>query len=183
MKNKKNTISWRNIHTIVFDFDGVFTDNKVYTNQDGKESVCCDRGDGLGFDILRNFKKINKWNVDYYILSKERNNVVKERALKLNIPVIQAENNKINQVKNFLNSKKKSQSGLLYIGNDLNDLEVMCFSKYSFAPSDAHEVIKRNATHVFNNRGGNGFVREVIEYILEIDNMETCQLIQLMREI
>ena len=56
MKNKKNTISWRNIHTIVFDFDGVFTDNKVYTNQDGKESVCCDRGDGLGFDILRNFK-------------------------------------------------------------------------------------------------------------------------------
>ena len=46
---------WRSVHTIVFDFDGVFTDNKVWTDQNGQESVCCDRGDGLAFDILRKF--------------------------------------------------------------------------------------------------------------------------------
>ena len=37
---------------LVFDFDGVFTDNKVWVDQDGKESVRCDRSDGLAFDLL-----------------------------------------------------------------------------------------------------------------------------------
>ena len=44
-------LSWKNIHTIIFDFDGVFTDNKVYISENGKESVRCDRGDGLAFDM------------------------------------------------------------------------------------------------------------------------------------
>jgi 3-deoxy-D-manno-octulosonate 8-phosphate phosphatase KdsC-like HAD superfamily phosphatase len=42
----------KNIHTIVFDFDGVFTNNKVWVDEDGKETVRCDRSDGLGFDLL-----------------------------------------------------------------------------------------------------------------------------------
>ena len=47
----KKLPDWRDLHTIVFDFDGVFTDNKVWVDQNGVESVRCDRGDGLGFDI------------------------------------------------------------------------------------------------------------------------------------
>jgi len=41
------------LHTIVFDFDGVFTDNKVWVDRDGRESVRCDRADGLALDFLR----------------------------------------------------------------------------------------------------------------------------------
>ena len=49
----QNFPRWEQIHTIVFDFDGVFTNNKVFVDQAGIESVCCDRGDGLAFDLLR----------------------------------------------------------------------------------------------------------------------------------
>ena len=70
------------IHTIVFDFDGVFTDNKVWIDQNGTESVRCDRGDGLAFDLLRRFSQQNDWNLNYFILSKEKNSVVSVRAAK-----------------------------------------------------------------------------------------------------
>ena len=53
---------WDQIHTIAFDFDGVFTNNKVIVHQDSSESVICDRSDGLGFDILRKFIKLKNWN-------------------------------------------------------------------------------------------------------------------------
>ena len=65
---------WRSIHTLVFDFDGIFTDNKVFVDQDGKESVRCDRADGLAFDILRNSKpnkknkfefNVDEWGIDF----------------------------------------------------------------------------------------------------------------------
>ena len=41
------------IDALVFDFDGVLTDNKVLVQQDGTESVLCNRADGLAFDVLR----------------------------------------------------------------------------------------------------------------------------------
>ena len=59
--------NWRDINTIIFDFDGVFTNNKVYVDQNGAESICCDRSDGLGIDILRKFKR---WEL--IILSTEK---------------------------------------------------------------------------------------------------------------
>ena len=74
-----------NIHTVVFDFDGVFTDNKVWVDQDGRESVRCDRGDGLAFDLLRNFKSKKKFDAEFFILSKETNAVVLARAKKLKL--------------------------------------------------------------------------------------------------
>ena len=46
-----------NIDAIVFDFDGVLTDNFVYLNQEGMESVACSRADGLAFDVLHKLKK------------------------------------------------------------------------------------------------------------------------------
>ena len=46
-------ISWHDVNKIVFDFDGIFTNNKVLVNDKGEEFICCDRSDGLGFDILK----------------------------------------------------------------------------------------------------------------------------------
>ena len=71
------------IDALVFDFDGVLTDNKVLVHQDGSESVLCNRADGLAFDVLRKLK------IPTYILSTETNTVVTQRAKKLKIHVIQ----------------------------------------------------------------------------------------------
>ena len=83
---------------IIFDFDGIFTDNNVLINQDGIETVKCSRADGLGLDILKKFIDKKNWNLDYFILSTEKNPVVMSRAKKLKIKLgdfVVAENGKI----------------------------------------------------------------------------------------
>ena len=65
---------------VVFDFDGVFTDNTVWTDQDGRESVRCWRSDGLGL------KKLADANLPVWVLSTEQNPVVAARCRKLKIP-------------------------------------------------------------------------------------------------
>ncbi len=64
---------------IVYDFDGVMTDNKVYVNQEGQEIVQVNRGDGLGISLIK------KLGIKQIILSTETNPVVSVRAKKLNI--------------------------------------------------------------------------------------------------
>ena len=51
--NKQHNKKIFNISSIIYDFDGVLTDNKVYIDQNGNEMVCCSRADGLAFDILK----------------------------------------------------------------------------------------------------------------------------------
>ncbi len=168
---------WRSIHTIVFDFDGVFTDNKVWTDEHGVESVRCDRADGLAFDLLRNFVKIKSWQLNYFILSKEVNDVVASRANKIKVPFVQGITNKRNFLLDYLRENNLGSSGLLYIGNDLNDLGAMKLAGCSVAPSDAHPLILDHASVILIERGGEGFVRSLIERLLCINQMSEDDLI------
>ena len=165
-------INWRSIHTIVFDFDGVFTDNRVYVSDTGQESVVCDRADGLAFDMLRNFIALNNWNLDYFILSKETNPVCHVRAKKLNIRCVNSIKSKEKYLTQYLEANKKDAEGLIFLGNDLNDLLSMQLSGYSVAPNDAHHIIRENATYVLESAGGHGFVREFIEKLLMVGSEE-----------
>ena len=175
MTSAENFPEWEKIHTLIFDFDGVLTDNKVYVDENGKESIMCDRSDGLAFDILKKFKNKNSWNVDYFILSKEKNNVVKKRAEKLKMKVFFDISNKDVFIKNYLIKKfgeyLESRKGVLYLGNDLNDLLAIKLCGYSIAPLNAHKIIKEHVTLTLTSMGGHGFVREVIEKIIKINNM------------
>jgi 3-deoxy-D-manno-octulosonate 8-phosphate phosphatase (KDO 8-P phosphatase) len=67
-------------HSVVFDFDGVFTDNYVFVNENSIESVRVSRADGYGIDLLRKFCSIKGINLSIVILSTERNKVVSARA-------------------------------------------------------------------------------------------------------
>lgn len=171
---------WESIHTLIFDFDGVFTNNKVWVDQVGHEWVQCDRGDGLAFDLLRTFMAKTDWPLQYFILSKEKNPVVLARANKLKVPCHHGISNKLNFVKDHLAERFpdgiNAQQGLIYLGNDLNDLAVMRFAGYSVAPSDAHPVIQQWASRVLEQRGGEGFVRAFIEHFLGIDQLDVDAL-------
>ena len=175
MLKEEKLMYWMNFHTLIFDFDGVFTDNCLYLNEKGQESVKCDRADGLGLDILRNFIKKHSWDLDFFILSTEKNNVVLERAKKLKIKAHNGVSNKLEFIKNYLKDKygqySDSKSGVIYVGNDLNDLSSMIFCGYSISPSDAHDSIKKISDLIVPKKGGNGLVREIIEMIINIDNM------------
>ena len=114
--NKAFLPEYYEIHTIIFDFDGVFTDNKVVVSENGNESVICNRADGLGLDLLRLFKEKNNWELDLFIVSTESNLVVKKRSEKLKLPCFQGVRNKLDFLKDYLQSRKKKGSR----GNNLS---------------------------------------------------------------
>jgi 3-deoxy-D-manno-octulosonate 8-phosphate phosphatase (KDO 8-P phosphatase) len=164
---------------MAFDFDGVFTDNKVWLDQQGTESVRCDRGDGLAFDLLRLFTRKNEWKLNHFILSTEKNPVVSSRAAKLKIPCIQGILDKQRYLRNYLDEYKLDPVGLVYIGNDLNDLPAMQLAGFSVAPSDAHPLVQQQASLVFKQKGGDGFLRAFIEKLLKIEELSVDQITQI----
>jgi len=156
-------ISLDDIEAFVFDFDGVLTNNLVQIDENGKESVICSREDGLAFDVL---KKLDK---SAYILSTEKNPVVKARARKLNIPVLQGINNKSEAILELTSSKGYNLENVFYVGNDLNDYFVMQLCGYTACPADSHPKIKSISDITLNSTGGCGVVRELLEEVLNLD--------------
>ena len=177
MGGKKNIV-WpelSKIHTIIFDFDGVFTDNKVYIDENGKETVCCNRGDGLGIEVLKKYIRRNGYEVELFILSKEKNQVVEARAKKLGLPSIYGIDDKVSYMNDSLRARglggDENYAGLIYLANDLNDLALFRKAGFAVAPSDAHELIRCEASVVLDKKGGQGFVREFVERLLRVESM------------
>ncbi len=172
--------NWRCIQLIVFDFDGVFTNNKVYLDQTGKELVRCDRSDGLAFDFFRAFCKLNSWYPDCFILSKEKNPVVSERAEKLHVKCIQGISDKANYLLTHIHKNNIHADSIIYLGNDLNDLSAMHLVGFSIAPQDAHPLILQYANLIIPRNGGDGFVRNFMERLLRIESMDNAMISMLL---
>ena len=161
MKNKK--IKLDDLDALIFDFDGVLTDNKVHLDEDGKEWVSCNRSDGLAFIVLEKLKKPT------YIISTEKNKIVAARAKKLKTPVLFGIQNKFEVLKKLSIKKGFNLDRTLYVGNDLNDYEALKLCGYSACPSDSHKKIKKISTFRLDAKGGSGVVRELLEEILGLD--------------
>lgn len=151
---------------VVFDFDGVLTDNRVLVSESGEESVFCHRGDGLGFNML------NMAQIPTLILSKEPNPVVSARAKKLKIPCLQNIEDKVSALVKYCDSNNFLLKDVLYIGNDLNDFLVMKQVGYTACPSDAHPRIKAISKIKLKAKGGYGVAREIVEKHLGLDYIE-----------
>lgn len=171
------------VHTVVFDFDGVFTDNKVYVGQEGAELVRCDRADGLGIDLLRAARARGMLRAEVFILSKERNRVTSARAEKLRLTCHQGCDDKLDFVSSQLARSRPGDAepfgGLVYVGNDLNDLPLMERAGFSVAPADAHERVRAAASAVLAQRGGEGFVRAFVERLLDLEKLTTKEIHEL----
>ncbi|MDD5687488.1 MAG: acylneuraminate cytidylyltransferase [Elusimicrobia bacterium] len=156
-KVDKNILS--GIELIVYDFDGVMTDNKVTVSQFGNESVKVNRADGLAVS------KIKSMGIKQMILSTEKNPVVKKRADKLGITCLYGKNNKKEVLKKYLDNNNISKEKVIFVGNDINDMEVMDYVGYPVAPNDAHEQIKKIAKIITKSKGGDGVVRELLDFL------------------
>ena len=150
----------KNIDLIVYDFDGVMTNNRAIVMQDGTEAVIVNRADGLSVDYIR------KKNIPQMILSTESNPVVKARAKKLKIDVVQNCGDKREALRKVCEEKGYDLSKVVFVGNDLNDLEAMKIVGYPVAPADAHPFVLEIATLVTKAKGGEGVVRELADKIL-----------------
>jgi 3-deoxy-D-manno-octulosonate 8-phosphate phosphatase (KDO 8-P phosphatase) len=147
---------------IIFDFDGVLTDNRVWVFEDGREAVACNRSDGLGFDALRRAK------IPTLILSTECNPIVSARARKLKTPVLQSCADKKKAVVDYCSTRGISPKEVLYVGNDINDYEAMRIVGMPVCPADAHPRIKAISRIVLQRKGGAGVAREIVERLLRL---------------
>ena len=154
-------ISVEDIDLVVYDFDGVMTDNRVLVLEDGREAVFAHRGDGFGTELIR------KKGLAQLILTTEKNPVVRKRAEKLKLEIIHSCQNKEQALKEFCQKKRYVLERVFFIGNDLNDYDALNIVGYPAAPADAHPDVLNIAIFVTKARGGYGVVREIADRLLE----------------
>jgi YrbI family 3-deoxy-D-manno-octulosonate 8-phosphate phosphatase len=149
------------ITLVVFDFDGVMTDNHAWVDQDGCEAVMVNRGDGMGVALLR------KAGIPAVVLSTETNPVVAARCKKLKLPVVQGLEDKTSTLRAWLETHHIDPAGTVYIGNDINDLPCFPLVGCAVAVADAHPEVLAQADLVLTCNGGQGAVRELCELVLK----------------
>jgi len=151
------------VKALIFDFDGVFTDNSVFVASDGIEMLKFSKLDSLGLDLFRRYLLENNLQMTLAIVSKESGEIVSMRAKKLKLECFQSVFDKWEFISQSLGL---GEGQYVYFGNDLNDKECMQKAVFSFAPLDAHPEIKRIATYNLAQRGGDGFVRAGLELLM-----------------
>lgn len=149
------------VDLVVFDFDGVMTDNTVLVGEDGREFVTCSRGDGLGIERLR------AAGIPMLVLSKEANPVVDARCRKLQLPCQQGINNKRDALLRYLENLGLSVARVAYIGNDINDAECLNIVGLPVVVADAHPDVLQFARVKLRERGGRGAVREFCDLLIK----------------
>lgn len=149
------------IGAVVFDFDGVMTDNRVFLLEDGREAVACNRGDGMGIAALR------RAGVPMLVLSKERNPVVTARCEKLQVPCLQGVDEKPAALREWLGTRRIPLADTVYVGNDINDLECLRIVGCGVIVGDAHPGVHSVAQIRLDASGGHGAVRELTDLIIQ----------------
>lgn len=158
------------IQLIVFDFDGVMTDNRVLLCENGQESVVVNRADGLGVKILR------ERGFSMLILSTEINGIVAVRGQKLQIPVLHNIPDKAEALMKYCAEKHIEMSEVMFLGNDINDLEAMKLVGIRVVPADAHPSVKEFADIILSSPGGGGVVRELADLLEGIKGSSSAEM-------
>ena len=148
------------VSALFLDFDGVLTDNRVWTDETGIESVVASRGDGFGIAMLK------KAGIEIIVISKERNPVVAARCKKMDVPYVQGVDDKTGILKREQAKRKLDPSQTIFVGNDLNDLPAFPLVGWGVAVSDAMPEVLAQADFVLSKKGGYGAVRELCDLIL-----------------
>ena len=159
MEAENLTIAAEQLDLVVYDFDGVMTDNRVLVFEDGREAVFAHRGDGFATELIR------QKGLAQLILTTEKNPVVRKRAEKLKLDIIHSCANKKQALSDFCSDKGYALERTLFIGNDLNDFEALNIVGFPAAPADAHSDVLAIAKLICRTRGGYGVIRELADRI------------------
>lgn len=154
------------IRFLVMDVDGTLTDGKIYMGANGELMKAFNIKDGAGIhDILI------PNGITPVIITGRNSEIVKMRCKELGIKeVYQGVLNKAEQLINLLEKNSISFDDIAYIGDDINDLPCMNLVKQGGGligcPADAVDDVKQNSDYVSFRNGGDGAVRDFIEYIV-----------------
>lgn len=153
------------IKYLVMDVDGTLTDGKIYMGNNGEVMKAFNIKDGCGIHDL-----LPKVFITPLIITGRKSQIVENRCKEIGIEhFFQGVDNKMDTLIHFLTERGDNFSEVAYIGDDLNDLVCMTKVKENGGiigvPSDACQQVKDLADFISNNKGGEGAVRDFIEYL------------------
>lgn len=163
------------IKLLLLDVDGTLTDGKITLIENGKsimEAKSFNIKDGLGIVA---WLKMGK---EVAIISGRESASTRTRAEELGITrVFLGVEDKASTAQKIISGLNVQKNEVACIGDDVNDLGLFAQSGMSFAPSNANAYIKKNADIVLNARGGEGAVREMIDFIISRDEKEQAEFL------
>lgn len=161
-KIRENDIAIPHIKMFLTDCDGCLTDGGMYYSENGDELKKFNTKDGVGFRLLREKGIITG------IITGEERQLNQKRAEKLLIDeIFQNVKDKVEVIKRLCDKYHILPEEVAYVGDDMNDLEAICYVGFGCCVNDAHNTVKKNADYITEKNGGDGAVREIIDHIMK----------------
>ncbi|KYJ86020.1 3-deoxy-D-manno-octulosonate 8-phosphate phosphatase [Sulfurovum riftiae] len=143
------------------------TDSRITYSHNGDEIKSFNVKDGLA---IASWRKLGK---QVAIITGRQSAIVERRAKELHIEhFYQGVDNKKEVLESLLEKLDLNMKNVAAIGDDLNDLQMLKAAEISFVPRDASAYVDKIATVILSKRGGEGAVREMIEYLIIKEGLE-----------
>ncbi len=156
---------YKNIKVIAIDIDGTLTDGGMYYNPDGEYLKKFNTRDGAA---LVEFKKLG---YEIVVCTMESSLPVKKRMEKLKISnYFHGITDKVSKIEEWMKDSSYTWENIAFVGDGLNDLEIIKKSGLTFSPNDAHPIIKKSVDIVLQAHGGAGVLQEILLYIEGLNN-------------
>ena len=153
---------FKNIKAVITDVDGVLTDGKIYLSNSGDEFKSFNVKDGIIVNSL------HEKNIITGVITGRKSKLVIKRCSELKINFHKhGIKNKILQYEKFKLKFSLSDNEICYIGDDINDLEILEKCAISCCPKDAVDIVKKKSIYISENNGGNGVFRDIADKILK----------------
>ncbi|SFZ97808.1 3-deoxy-D-manno-octulosonate 8-phosphate phosphatase [hydrothermal vent metagenome] len=155
------------IELIVLDVDGTMTDSRITYSQNGDEIKSFNVKDGLA---IASWRKLGK---QVAIITGRKSAIVERRAKELHIEhFYQGIHKKREVLEELLEKLDLTMENVAAIGDDLNDMRMLKAAEISFVPRDASAYVDKIADVILTKKGGEGAVREMIEYLIKKEQLE-----------
>ena len=153
----------KSIKIVLTDVDGVLTDGGMYYSKNGEVMKKFNTRDGMGVELL------SKNHIGTIIITKEKSEIVKQRGKKIKVlKTYIGISKKENLLEKICKENKVSLNNIAYIGDDINDLEIMKRVGFSATPKNGIEKIKNISDYICESNGGDGVFREITELIISL---------------
>lgn len=155
------------------DIDGTLTDGSVYYSKDGEQLKKFSLRDGTGFFLLK------LCGIKSGFITTENSDIVSKRAQKLKIDkYIFGTQKKLAAMNEYLKDQNLQLENVAYIGDEINDVNLLRKCGLSFAVADANDMVKGAADIVCKKKGGEGAFREAVGFLLELKNIDVNRIIE-----
>ena len=160
MNTKDIRLKCKKIKLVITDVDGVLTDGGMYYSEEGEVLKKFNTKDGMAVELLKSI------NIKTIFITRENSKISIQRAKKVKSNILSGILRKELELSAICKKFKVLENQIAYVGDDVNDYEIMQKVGFSACPNDAHEKIKKISMYCCSKNGSEGVLREVADLIM-----------------